>query len=356
MHALAEQNVLSAQDMVAEKPAANARLESSYGPLTLAGSGLYCPIKPEMHRDHERAERGAMEWLWVHGLIADRDSLQRFASYRITDLVCRAYPEIEVERLRLVMDWTLWVFLTDDQLDEELVDRSRLSARYELYGRILRDGSSSGRATGSERALADIRRRVLELGDARSLRRFVEYVTAWFDSLIWETANRMNGRQPTVHQYMRMREVTVGMYTEYALFDVTHGVQTNDVFWTDPDLNYLRASTANLLAWSNDIFSYAKETRLRDPHNLAKLIEGQCGLSLDNAIHRVVEMYNKEMVRFLESEQQLRRRARPELHVDAFVGVLRAWIRANLDWSFASSRYGLSTGTPDALFCTRATL
>jgi len=310
---------------------------------------LYCPIDAQKHPEHEIAARGAFEWLWHHELFPDRAALSQFASYGITDLLCRAYPEATLERLRTAMDWTLWVFVIDDHLDEGTVDLMCLSARYDSYTRILRDGTLTTAPVGPERALADIRRRVLALGGEATLRRFAEHVANWFDSLLWEAANRVSSKRPTVYQYMRMREVTVGMYPEYALFDVSHGVQTGEAFWTDPDLNYMRSSAANLVAWSNDVFSYAKETRLMDPHNLPHLLEQQYGLSHESSVRRVVEMYNIEMVRFLESEQQLRQRARAELHVDAFVRMLRCWIRANLDWSYTSTRYGLRSSGPGLL-------
>jgi hypothetical protein len=321
--------------------------------LRAADAYLLCPIAPTFNSRHELAEEAAWQWLSEHELLPDRAALDHFASYRITELVSRAYPDAELESLRLVMDWTLWVFMTDDELDAQPGDLAKLRDRYEMYGRVLLGEQNAASLPGRYRALADIRARILRLAGASCLRRFSEHVSAWFDALVWEAENRLRGVRPTVHQYIRLREVTVGTYPEYALFDASHRFQTDEVFWTDPDLLYLMASTAKLIGWANDIFSYAKETRLEDPHNLPHLLEVQCGFDHAGAVLRVVEMYNKEMLRFLESEQQLRARATDGLHVEAFVGMLRAWIRANLEWSQASTRYALDVEPPPVGFSGR---
>jgi len=163
----------------------------------------------------------------------------------------------------------------------------------------------------------------------------------------WETSNRARGLRPTIPAYLRARAITVGMYTEYALFDVTHQVYTNDRFWVDPDLRRLMTMTANVIGWSNDVFSYHKEREAGDPHNLVLLLGLEHSLDDEESCGLAIDMHNHEMQRFVELAGAVAtKRSRDEPAVREFVDMLRAWIRANLDWAHASSRYGLHDSAP----------
>lgn len=303
---------------------------------------LFCPIAPAIHPEWQRAHTESSEWLARHGLLRDAEQHAAFERLAIPEFVARAYPEADYHDLRVVLDWTLWGFLADDQHDALVRKPDLLRARYLEHAEVLEFGLSD-HLTGMHAALADVRDRVLSRGHAGCLRRFAEAARDWFDSMHREVENRVRVTPPSIGQYLRLRELTVGMYTEYALFDVTHRVRTDDSFWIDPDVRRLMTMAANIIGWANDVFSYGKERDAGDPHNVVLLCSAELGLDEQDAVSRAVDMHNREMLRFTELERSVREQAwlAPEL-IDPFLGLLRSWIRGNLDWALASARYGRS--------------
>lgn len=306
----------------------------------MATATLFCPIAPAISKHLARARSESLKWVAQHRLVRDDARLQAFDRLGIAEFVARAYPDADYEALRVVLDWTLWGFLADDQHDSLVRRPELLRARYLEHAEVLEHGMTD-HVTGMHDALADIRDRVLAQSHPGCLRRFAEASRDWFESMGQEIDNRVRSTPPSIAQYLRLRERTVGMYTEYALFDVTHHLRTDDEFWIDPDVRRLMAMAANIIGWSNDVFSFSKEREAGDPHNIVLLYTVELGLEQQAAVERTAAMHNREMLRFVELEASVRaqRWTSPAL-MDPFLGLLRAWIRGNLDWALASDRYG----------------
>ncbi len=302
---------------------------------------LFCPIEPAIHPEHVRAEEESTAWVLQHAMVRPGPHVAALRALRIPEFVSRAYPHAQYEDLRIVMDWTMWGFLADDQHDQ-LVDKPELlRARYLEHVEVLENGLAD-HVTGMHQALGDLRTRIHTRGGPGCLRRFTEASSDWFESMHEEIRNRVRVTPPSLLDYLRLREVTVGMYTEYALLDVTHQVRTTDSFWIEPDVRRLAAMAANIIGWANDVFSYGKERNAGDPHNMVLLFSAEQGLSTDEAVARTVVMHDREMMRFLELTESVRRSRwiSTEL-IEPFLDLLFAWIRGNIDWAVSSDRYGL---------------
>ena len=302
---------------------------------------LYCPIAPAIHPQWELARNESAAWVARYGLVRDVELRGAFDRMGIAEFVARAYPHAAYEDLRVVLDWTLWGFLADDQHDHMIRKPELLRARYLEHAEVLEFGLFD-QVTGMHEALADIRDRVLQRSHPGCLRRFAEAARDWFESMHTEVENRVRVTPPSLSQYLRLRERTVGMYTEYALFDVTHRLRTDDEFWIDPDVRRLMSMAANIIGWANDVFSFAKEREAGDPHNVVLLCSAELGLDEAAAIERTLAMHNREMLRFVELEASVtaQRWVASEL-MDPFLGLLRHWIRGNLDWALGSRRYAV---------------
>lgn len=305
---------------------------------------LICPIPSQINPHYEQVCEASKSWVRDHDLVPEGRAAQTFDRLRIPEFVARAYPFAAPEDLRIVTDWTVWGFLADDEHDRLAHSPDLLRGRFLEHVQVIESDMYDSVRT-SDLALSDLRSRILLRSNQSTLHRFGESAAEWFESMFWEASNRAEGQRPSMAEYLRAREVTVGMYTEYALFDVTHQVETSDDFWKRPELRRLMAMAANVIGWSNDLFSYAKEREIGDPHNLVLLLLADPTCNEDAACRVVVEMHNAEMIRFLElSEFAMASREDTET-VGAFVQMLHHWIRANMDWARASGRYGLNPGS-----------
>jgi len=300
---------------------------------------LFCPITPRINPHYAEACDQSVQWIGQYGLLPSAKALEAFNAVKVPEFIARAYPDADREDLGIMMDWTVWGFLADDEHDDCAHTPMRLRLRFLEYVDILRTGMTAGKS-GARGALLDLRQRILTRSGTACLSRFVTHTAEWFDSMYWEAKNRSNAVRPKITDYLRAREVTVGMYTEYALFDVSHQTATSDDFWTAPDLCQLMRQAANIIGWSNDLFSYTKEREIGDPHNLVLLLGLERAMDDEVACEEVVAMHNEEMAQFLELEVWARTRGGAQHH--AFIDMLRDWIRGNLDWAFSSGRYGLT--------------
>lgn len=307
-------------------------------------STLYCPIPPVQSPYRAEADRRLQAWVRRYRLAETSKLARRLEHIRVTDFVARAYPDASPTDLDTVLAWTAWAFLADDRADEETdarkVDLAALGSLYADYISTLRDGT---RGSAQEcAALLDIRARVLARGGSACLARFASAVEDWFASLHWEVTNRAEGMNPTIRAYMVRRRVTVGMYTEFALFDLTHQASDVDALFRDAELAKMMEASSNVIAWSNDIFSYPKEAIQGDPHNLVLLLQSELGHDLNRAIGVARRMHDKEMDRFLTLERQVLRRAAPTLDAFRFMDMMKCWIRSNVDWAQLTGRYELN--------------
>lgn len=144
-----------------------------------------------------------------------------------------------------------------------------------------------------------------------------------------------------------MRPYTGGLYTDIELIEMTEGIALPLAV---PLVQRLARITNNVVCWSNDIFSLPKERAHLDMHNLALILRHQEEIPLQAAVDRVAILTDGQVRRFIALEALLPSFGGPlDADVRRFVGVLRAWMRGNLDWSYESGRYRPTTpvGLPE---------
>jgi 5-epi-alpha-selinene synthase len=75
-------------------------------------------------------------------------------------------------------------------------------------------------------------------------------------------------------------------------------------------------------------------------HNLALILSHEQKLSLQAAVDRVGTLHDAEVDAFIVMSQRLPAFS-PAVDIDLqhYVMGMRFWMRANLDWSFATTRY-----------------
>jgi Terpene synthase family 2, C-terminal metal binding len=303
---------------------------------------LYCPIPPVEGLDLEPAKKRLAVWVNHYGIADHPRARKRLEAIRVPDFVARAYPSAQAEDLDILLAWTTWAFLADDLADEQTdtaqVQLSELAARYDSYVETLRHGSTT--LSGAHYPLLNLRERIAKRGSAACLGRFADAAQDWFRSMHWEVSNRALQRQPSILEYLKERRVTVGMYTEFALFDVSHQTDASELL-SDPTLKEMMEAASNIIAWSNDIFSYPKEAAQGDPHNLVLLLQSEKAYSLKRAVSTARQMHDREMRRFLALDRSILSRAVPSVDSFRFVDMLKCWIRSNVDWAQLTLRYRL---------------
>ncbi|MGR9100318.1 MAG: terpene synthase family protein [Gammaproteobacteria bacterium] len=275
-------------------------------------------------------------------LVPDEKAMRRLQDSKFGRLAARAYPRAPLDRLEIVSDWNTWLFVLDDQCDEWGLGREpdRLAALHERCLVILSGTPPTADDAALVHAIYDLRIRMQPLMPFSWLTRFIQSAAEYFESTEWEAENRKNNIWPDADDYIRLRPFTGGLLTDIDLVELTESISLPLAVRKHPSIQELISITNNVVCWSNDIISLQKERKHQDMHNLALIFDHHQSIGLQAAIHRVNELIEEHVRRFISLEQNL-----PifgggiDESVSRFIGVMRAWMRGNLDWSFESGRY-----------------
>jgi hypothetical protein len=242
----------------------------------------------------------------------------------------------------VLAEFLAWIFLHDDVYDEagEAHDPDRLAG----YVAILDGVGPRPGAPAAALALADLRRKLVHLGGARWFPRFAASMRRfWLDGVLAETRHRAQQITPTIERYQAVRLESVGVYPVLDLVEAAYGITLSPRLVDDPLLDDVRRLAASAIAMSNDVFSYEKERRAGDAHNLVYLLTVHAGKCLDDAFASVVAAHN-DLVARLDGVAAPLERSSPALRL--YVKGCRRWMKGAHDWQRGSRRYACPRRQP----------
>lgn len=306
---------------------------------------LNCPFPSAINQYADAVNIHTLEWVNKFDLVPEEENFLRLQKSKFGRLAARAYPNAPLEELKIVSDWNTWLFIRDDQCDESGLgkDPIRLSALHAEFLEILQGRTPEKYDSVLSHALYDIRSRLLKKANSAWMCRFIYSVIEYFESSVWEAINRVNGKIPDTETYILMRPYTGGLYTDIELIDITEDIYLPLYVRKNQVIQNLTLMANNVVCWSNDIISYAKESKHDDVHNLVATLLPSLP-SLQRAIDLATEMTHAEIDAFVELEKQIPSFSSDiDKDVHRYVAILRSWMRGNLDWAYESGRYVVET-------------
>ncbi len=308
-----------------------------------SSAAFYCPF-PSVINPHTEKAQDEVTGRWV-GLMRFRPTdpgYHQLLAAQFGVFIGRACPNASLENLQLLMHYGTFAFLWDDQyeLPELRGNPEKLHQLNERASAILLGSEPTPEDGALLWILSDLHQGLKQRMPQAWLRRFVHSTEGYFESSLWEVMNRFTGHIPSSSMYMYMRRVTVCLQPLYDLLDLAQGIRIPLLVRTHPTVVGLVEAASNAVAWANDVVSAEKESRDGDFHNLVLLLQREERLSMQEALRRVVDMHDAEVVRFIQLEQRLPSFG-PELdwQVARFIDGLKHLMRANLDWSPLTNRY-----------------
>ncbi|MEH1809774.1 terpene synthase family protein [Nostoc sp.] len=308
---------------------------------------LYYPFPSHLNKYDTELEQYAIEWVKKVNLLANESDYQRFCKIKLYRLAAGAYPNSQLEELKIVNDWLSWIFLWDDYIEStclkeqpELLQVLHTSFIEVLNGRSLNSRNINNKDLQFVYAVSNLRQRMMLTINPNCLQRFISTLEDFLKACVWEVTNLMQGHIPDLETYLVMRSFTVGAYPFFELFELVAKIEISEEVRTYPTVKSLTRMANNILAWSNDIFSFSKELKRGDFHNLVILLQHQHQLSLEEAIQQAVDLHNQEVQNFINLEQSLPCfGTEVNTELKRYTSFLCSWMRSNLDWSYLSHRY-----------------
>lgn len=291
----------------------------------------------------ERAD----SWARSHGLIIGEPDSTALGRGRFERLAARLLPETDEVAVTLFAKWLIWVFALDDSLDEGPLGNSATSV-HALYSDLLK-AVRRGHARPDARPLEVA---LLELWDETAVqmspqwrRRFLAGFEEHRAACAEEAVNRRTGRLPTVEGYPVLRRKAVGPFL-LDLVEPLLGCTPPRAVAATPAWHVLTQGVMDLIAWSNDVASYRKESERGDVHNFLTVVGAAFDLAPTRAIGWVNDEISLRTAQILAAMQTLPGEIeRLELdtvttsEVMELARHLLAAPRAHLDWLLESGRY-----------------
>ncbi len=300
------------------------------------------PSTPNIHaaEAHEATKSLALKFNLI-----TQAQVEKFDKSAFALLAAYACPKSPPERLKIVNDWNSWLFFFDDQADEQY-SREGHPLSLEDYMQectsILRTGCIRQNPTGLELFTLNIRNRISQFASETWLSRFVADVSDYlFIGTLNAARNWTSGITPDISTYLRQRRYDSSLYACETLLELADkNLELDEEVLGNPNFHTLRQICNDVVAFSNDIFSYEKEVLLhKNPNNLLHVLMVNESLSLDQATTWAIRLINSDIDMFMALEQRLLAEIRHDARVIAYLQGLKAWMRGNVLWSLQTGRY-----------------
>lgn len=296
----------------------------------------------------EQVNAALTEWAVAGGLLPDADAVDRFRAVGFGRLAGYVYPD--VDDLFPYATWLAWLFLLDDEFDEDRFAGSRADAVSLAHGfhRVLSarpgpvDRSAPHRLTVALSQMWDR----LGQGMSRPLRRrFAAHVRSYALTYAEDIAWRRFGTPPSLPDYIAFRRRSGAVETCLDLTERSLGTRLPARVGTGPELTRLRTAANDVICWTNDLLSARRELAFGETSNLLAVLRhanGEDWVATERTARRMIAARTDD-VRRLAAE--LRRPAghrwtgRTALATARFVTGIEDWIAGSQHWHQTSARY-----------------
>lgn len=112
---------------------------------------------------------------------------------------------------------------------------------------------------------------------------------------------------PDPETYIRNRRHTGAIYVCMDLIEIVEGVEVLPAVYSSPEFAGALDAACNVVCWTNDVYSLAKERSLGEVHNLVCVMASHHGLTMEQAVRQVGAAIAAETASYRSLEQQLLR-------------------------------------------------
>jgi hypothetical protein len=311
---------------------------------------VHCPLPSRIHQEHAEIQKQHRTWARSFHLPPSEEGYQRYCDTRFDLLSAYQYAGQPFESAVIHSHLMTWFFVFDDIMDiDHGQDEDLRTFRSELCKRHLALLAGAAVANGDTRcihAFYDFLMKVETLSRAglsfwydRMLHHLREYILgAYWESLIGPTTDT----NANTAFYLQVRHMAVGVAPCLDLMAIGAAVPAKP-FSNNYYVQRMERMAINYSIWINDLAGLNRDLK-RGLGNIVFTLQRDHVLSLIDAARMVGRMCDAELVAFLQVEKQLPMLLGEEFDenragYEAYLCVMKRWMRGLLDWSARSDRY-----------------
>ncbi|AZF00082.1 putative cytochrome P450 hydroxylase [Pseudomonas orientalis] len=305
---------------------------------------------PPLRSDSERLRTHALDWAQRYGLIGRRGA-HRLSTTALLDLGVALCGGAPTHRAEILVCWYLWALTLDDRIDDGPWAENGALERFITSVQALTesDGQSGESNRFEDPMLAvlvdDLWPRTRCWGDERWRDRLVRHLIRHLRAQATLVHLRENDTPLTLADYLPLRRDSFGALF---FFDLIDGAETLDPYAAAAQAQAwgtLREHAADLIAWTNDIHSIAKDVVCGERFNLVSILADTAGMDWPAAVASAHQMVNTAVAQFTAVAAQCASHP-PGAATDP--DRLRQVVRAAGDWHRSVSRYHLHAADSEA--------
>ena len=295
--------------------------------------------------DSERLRAHALAWAQRYGLIGRRGA-HRLSTTTLLDLGMALCGRAPTPRAEILVCWYLWALTLDDRIDDGPWAENGALDRFITAVKALTESAEADPSGETGRfddpmlvVLADdLWPQTQCWGDDRWRHRLVGHLIQHLRAQATLVRLRETGAALTLDEYLPLRRDSFGALF---FFDLIDGAETLDPYAHPANTqwwNTLREHGADIIAWTNDIHSIAKDVVCGERFNLVSILADTAGTDWPGAIESAHQMVNTAVAQFTAvAAQQADHRPCAAPDPDRLCQV----VRAAGDWHRSVSRYHL---------------
>jgi hypothetical protein len=235
------------------------------------------------------------------------------------------------------------LYFIDDEVNIENMQREDISAR-ELFMnclRIFRTGNMPEQFHAFYPVWLELHRRFSAQTDQATIDRIVYSLAEYLKvSTCSEDALYVNGKL-SLERFIELRLQLSGMYTVLDTMEFALNLHIPGEVLENAPLKQARDNCAFYGAMLNDIFSFHKEQKAGNKFNMVSILMEYYGISVDEAVHEIVDMLNQKAQEFEMLQTQYLDFGDADLNADvrAYLHGLQDVFAASWYWQISTNRY-----------------
>ncbi|RWS22136.1 Terpene synthase metal-binding domain protein-like protein [Leptotrombidium deliense] len=295
-----------------------------------------------LHVDFEKIYEETFKWAVKFGLTSADPKTYKKENF--TRLTCMVYHGGDYERVLLINKWIVHFFEIDDYIEKMSEKRSFFGSLVYRGGEnsdliSLMDSSSKYEQTPLLTSFADLWNQFKAVSNKIWQQRFAENYIWYLKSLSWER-NVTETQMPSLAEFVEMRQYTSGIDFCLNFAEIAYKMFIPDSILTSVVLQRFGFLCSIIVGLVNDVYSYEKEQRAKQLHNVVAILKHEYNIDDQEAIEKAVVLINDEIEKILIT-LRLMPNFEGEMNesVKKYIEGGLSWITGNHDWGFASDRY-----------------
>lgn len=274
---------------------------------------LNYPFESKVHKEAKKLDSNTLAWAsLIHKVLWENREVDNYLKMQFTWLPARLYPDADWQSITLISNLHVLLFEMDDFTDR-LPDGMKGNVWQEIESGI--GGVLNGKLPQSNAiriqvfcsAFAQIWDTILEMPQVNKA--YINLLKGEMEKYLasnrWEAENRDANTIPSIEEYRIERPLFSGGNLAIALIPLGLNYHYSEIQKTFETATELKQQASTLIFLTNDLFSFEKEKKLKDYHNLVMLLMHHKKLSQEQARNAVLEIHVSTLREFCQQSHSV---------------------------------------------------